>query len=143
MISMKLKKEELKKFEKNLSKRIFHIKYNYMKLEEIKKELEEFEKSKKEYEIKLKYDDEILKNSNLYQFNDLYILEIENHYILIRKDEKSFFFNNFILEINEYNKKNEKKKSLIDYMKNISNFIILEEEKIIILDIKENYLIKK
>lgn len=138
---MKKSKKFIEKILKEKSKRIYHIKYNYLKLEEIRKIIEKLEKSKKDYKIKLKYDDEILKNSNLYQIEDIEILEIENHYIIIRKDEKSFFFNQFILEINEYNQKNEKL-SLIDYMKNISNFIIIENEKIIILDIEKDYILK-
>ena len=140
---MKMKNEKLNQIEKSLSKRIFHIKYNYMKLNEIKNLIEKLEKSKEEYKEKLKYNDEILEKSNLYKIEDIEILEIENHYIIIRKDEKSFFFNQFILEINEYNKKNEKKKSLIDYMKNISNFLIFENENIIILDIEKDYIFKK
>ena len=138
---MKKSKKFLEKISKEKSKRIYHIKYNYIKLEEIRKIIEKLEKSKEDYKIKLKYDDEILKNSNLYQIEDIEILEIENHYIIIRKDEKSFFFNQFILEINNYNQKNEKL-SLIDYMKNISNFIIIENEKIIILDIEKDYILK-
>lgn len=138
---MKKSKKFLEKISKEKSKRIYHIKYNYLKLEEIRKIIEKLEKSKEDYKIKLKYDDEILKNSNLYQIEDIEILEIENHYIIIRKDEKSFFFNQFILEINEYNQKNEKL-SLIDYMKNISNFIIIDNEKIIILDIEKDYILK-
>ncbi len=138
---MKKSKKFLEKISKEKSKRIYHIKYNYLKLEEIRKIIEKLEKSKEDYKIKLKYDDEILKNSNLYQIEDIEILEIENHYIIIRKDEKSFFFNQFILEINEYNNKNEKL-SLIDYMKNISNFIIIDNEKIIILDIEKDYIMK-
>lgn len=138
---MKKSKKFLEKISKEKSKRIYHQKYNYLKLEEIRKIIEKLEKSKEEYKIKLKYDDEILEKSNLYQIEDIEILEIENHYIIIRKDEKSFFFNQFILEINEYNQKNEKL-SLIDYMKNISNFIIIENEKIIILDIEKDYILK-
>ena len=138
---MKKSKKFLEKISKEKSKRIYHQKFNYLKLEEIRKIIEKLEKSKEEYQIKLKYDDEILKNSNLYQIEEIEILEIENHYIIIRKDEKSFFFNQFILEINEYNQKNEKL-SLIDYMKNISNFIIIENEKIIILDIEKDYILK-
>ena len=138
---MKKSKKFLEKISKEKSKRIYHIKYNYLKLEEIRKIIEKLEKSKEDYKIKLKYDDEILKNSNLYQIEDIEILEIENHYIIIRKDEKSFFFNQFILEINQYNEKNEKL-SLIEYMKNISNFIIIENEKIIILDIEKDYILK-
>ena len=138
---MKKSKKFLEKISKEKSKRIYHIKYNYSKLEEIRKIIEKLEKSKEDYKIKLKYDDEILKNSNLYQIEDIEILEIENHYIIIRKDEKSFFFNQFILEINNYNQKNEKL-SLIDYMKNISNFIIIDNEKIIILDIEKDYILK-
>lgn len=138
---MKKSKKFIEKISKEKSKRIYHQKYNYLKLEEIRKIIEKLEKSKEEYQIKLKYDDEILKNSNLYQIEDIEILEIENHYIIIRKDEKSFFFNQFILEINEYNQKNEKL-SLIDYMKNISNFIIIDNEKIIILDIENDYIMK-
>lgn len=138
-----MKNEKLNQIEKSLSKRIFHIKYNYMKLNEIKKLIEKLEKSKEEYTEKLKYNDEILEKSNLYKIEDIEILEIENHYIIIRKDEKSFFFNNFILEINEYNKNQDKKKSLLDYMKNISNFLIFENENIIILDIEKDYIFKK
>ena len=138
---MKKSKKFLEKISKEKSKRIYHIKYNYLKLEEIRKIIEKLEKSKEDYKIKLKYDDEILEKSNLYQIEDIEILEIENHYIIIRKDEKSFFFNQFILEINNYNQKNEKL-SLIDYMKNISNFIIIENEKIIILDIEKDYILK-
>ena len=138
---MKKSKKFLEKISKEKSKRIYHQKFNYLKLEEIRKIIEKLEKSKEDYKIKLKYDDEILKNSNLYQIEDIEILEIENHYIIIRKDEKSFFFNQFILEINEYNQKNDKL-SLIDYMKNISNFIIIENEKIIILDIEKDYILK-
>ena len=138
---MKKSKKFLEKISKEKSKRIYHIKYNYLKLEEIRKIIEKLEKSKKDYKIKLKYNDEILEKSNLYEIEDINILEIENHYIIIRKDEKSFFFNQFIIEINQYNSKNEKL-SLIDYMKNISNFIIIENEKIIILDIEDDYIMK-
>ena len=138
---MKKSKKFLEKISKEKSKRIYHQKFNYLKLEEIRKIIEKLEKSKEDYKIKLKYDDEILEKSNLYQIEDIEILEIENHYIIIRKDEKSFFFNQFILEINQYNQKNEKL-SLIDYMKNISNFIIIENEKIIILDIEKDYILK-
>ena len=127
---MKKSKKFLEKISKEKSKRIYHQKYNYLKLEEIKKIIEKLEKSKEEYQIKLKYDDEILKNSNLYQIEDIEILEIENHYIIIRKDEKSFFFNQFILEINEYNQKNEKLS------------LIIENKKIIILDIEKDYILK-
>ena len=139
---MKKSKNFIEKISKEKSKRIYHQKYNYLKLEEIKKIIEKLEKSKEEYQIKLKYDDEILKNYKLYQIEDIEILEIDNKYIIIRKDEKSFFFNQFILEINNYNNKNEKKLSLIEYMKNISNFIIIENEKIIILDIEKDYILK-
>ena len=139
---MKKSKNFIEKISKEKSKRIYHQKFNYLKLEEIRKIIEKLEKSKEEYQIKLKYDDEILKNSKLYQIEDIEILEIENKYIIIRKDEKSFFFNQFILEINSYNNENEKKLSLIDYMKNISNFIIIENEKIIILDIEKDYILK-
>ena len=138
---MKKSKKFLEKISKEKSKRIYHQKFNYLKLEEIRKIIEKLEEDKNKYEIKLKYDDEILKNSNLYQIEDIEILEIENHYIIIRKDEKSFFFNQFILEINNYNQKNEKL-SLIDYMNNISNFIIIDNEKIIILDIEKDYIMK-
>ena len=138
---MKKSKKFLEKILKEKSKRIYHIKYNYLKLEEIRKIIEKLEEDKNKYEIKLKYDDEILKDSKLYQIEDIEILEIENHYIIIRKDKKSFFFNQFILEINNYNQKNDKL-SLIDYMKNISNFIIIDNEKIIILDIEKDYILK-
>ena len=138
---MKKSKKFLEKISKEKSKRIYHQKFNYLKLEEIRKIIEKLEEDKNKYEIKLKYDDEILKDSKLYQIEDIEILEIENHYIIIRKDEKSFFFNQFILEINNYNQKNEKL-SLIDYMKNISNFIIIDNEKIIILDIEKDYILK-
>ena len=138
---MKKSKKFLEKIEKSKSKRIYHQKFNYLKLEEIRKIIEKLEEDKNKYEIKLKYDDEILKNSNLYQIEDIEILKIENHYIIIRRDEKSFFFNQFILEINQYNQKNDKL-SLIDYMKNISNFIIIDTEKIIILDIEKDYIMK-
>ena len=138
---MKKSKKFLEKIEKSKSKRIYHLKFNYSKLNDIEKIIEKLEEDKNKYEIKLKYDDEILKNSKLYQIEDIEILEIENHYIIIRKDEKSFFFNQFILEINQYNQKNDKL-SLIDYMRNISNFIIIDNEKIIILDIEKDYILK-
>ena len=138
---MKKSRKFLEKISKEKSKRIYHQKFNYLKLEEIRKIIEKLEEDKNKYEIKLKYDDEILKNSKLYEIEEIEILEIDNKYIIIRKDEKSFFFNQFILEINEYNQKNEKL-SLIDYMKNISNFIIIDNEKIIILDIEKDYIMK-
>ena len=142
---MKKSKKFLEKISKEKSKREYHKKYNYLKLQEIRKNLiEKLEKSKEEYQEKLKYNDKILEKSNLYKIEDIEILEIEKYYILIRKDEKSFFFNNFIIEINDYNnnQKVENKKSLIDYMKNISNFLILENENIIILDTENDYILK-
>ena len=137
------KLDYLKKLEKEKSKRIFHQKYNYLKNNDIEKILKKLEEEKEEKEIKLKYDDEILKNSKLYKLEDIEILEIENKYILIRNDEKRFFFNDFILEIEEYNKNQEKKLSLLEYMKKISNFIIFNELNYIILDIEKDYILKK
>lgn len=137
------KLDYLKKLEKEKSKRIFHQKYNYLKNNDIEKLLKKLEDKKEEKEIKLKYDDEILKNSKLYKIEDIEILEIENKYILIRNDEKRFFFNDFILEINEYNKNQDKKLSLLDYMKKISNFMIFNELNYIILDIEKDYILKK
>ena len=143
---MKKSKKFLEKISKEKSKRIYHIKYNYLKLEEIRKIIEKLEKSKEEYQIKLKYDDEILKNSNLYQIEDIEILEIENHYIIIRKDEKSFFYNKFIQdEYRNYRRNNEKdniNNDLLKYIKNISNFLYFEKLKFIILDIENDYIIK-
>jgi len=137
------KLDYLKKLEKEKSKRIFHQKYSYLKNNDIEKLLKKLEEEKEEKEIKLKYDDEILKNSKLYKLEDIEILEIENKYILIRNDEKRFFFNDFILEINNYNKNQEKKLSLLEYMKKISNFIIFNELNYIILDIEKDYILKK
>ena len=90
----------------------------------------------------MKYDDEVLKNSKLYEVEDVNILEIDKKYIIIRKDEKSFFFNQFILEVNEYNKNNDNKLSLLEYIKEQSNFIVIDSLKYIILDTEKDYILK-
>ena len=135
---MKKSLKFVEKIEKGKSKRVLHQKYNYTKLEDIEKLLKDL---KEENLVKMRYDDEILENSKLYEVEDVSILEIDKKYIIIRKDEKSFFFNQFILEINDYNKNNEKL-SLIDYIKTISNFIVLNEKNYIILDTENDYIMK-
>ena len=129
----------LEKVEKGTSKRLYHQKYNYTKNTDIEKYITQLNEKT---EIKLKYDDEVLKNSKLYEVEDVNILEIDKKYIIIRKDEKSFFFNQFILEVNEYNKKNENKQSLIEYIKEKSNFIVIDTLKYIILDTEKDYILK-
>ena len=109
---MKKSKKFLEKISKEKSKRIYHIKYNYLKLEEIRKIIEKLEKSKEDYKIKLKYDDEILKNSNLYQIEDIEILEIMSYF---DKD-----FSQYILAIPEYTR-------IMEQLKTISE--IFEEQK--------------
>ena len=129
----------LEKVEKGTSKRLYHQKYNYTKNTDIEKLLNEMTEQN---EVKMKYDDEVLKNSKLYEVEDVNILEIDKKYIIIRKDEKSFFFNQFILEVNEYNKKNENKLSLLEYIKEKSNFIVIDTLKYIILDTEKDYILK-
>lgn len=129
----------LEKVEKGTSKRLYHQKYNYTKNTDIEKLLNEMTEQN---EVKMKYDDEILKNSKLYEVEDVNILEIDKKYIIIRKDEKPFFFNQFILEVNEYNKKNENKLSLLEYIKEKSNFIVIDTLKYIILDTEKDYILK-
>lgn len=129
----------LEKVEKGTSKRLYHQKYNYTKNTDIEKLLNEMTEQN---EVKMKYDDEVLKNSKLYEVEDVNILEIDKKYIIIRKDEKPFFFNQFILEVNEYNKKNENKLSLLEYIKEKSNFIVIDTLKYIILDTEKDYILK-
>lgn len=130
----------LEEIKNQKSKREFHIKYNYMKNQEISKIIEKLEKSKDKYKIKSRYNDiEEIKENNIYNIEDLEILEIENKYIIIRKDEKSFFYNIFIQEeYRNYNKENQI--SLLEYIEKISNFIYIKDLKYIILDIEENYI---
>lgn len=139
---MKKSKNYLEKIEKNLSKREYHQKYNYSKNNDIQKLLEKFEKEKEKYIIKSRYNDiEEIKNFNIYQIEDIEILDLEKKYILIRKDEKSFFYNIFIQE--EYRKYNQENQiSLLEYIEKISNFIIIQDLKYIILDIEKDYKIK-
>jgi len=132
----------IKNLSKEKSKRIYHIKYNYLRIDILNDIINELEKSKEKYEINLKYNDKILEKSKLYHINELYILEINKKYIIIRNDEKSFFFNKFIIEINDYIKENNKNISLLNYIKNISNFIYIDELKFIILDIENDYILK-
>lgn len=129
----------LEKVEKGTSKRLYHQKYNYTKNTDIEKLLNEMTEQN---EVKMKYDDEILKNSKLYEVEDVNVLETEKKNIIIRKDEKPFFFNQFILEVNEYNKKNENKLSLLEYIKEKSNFIVIDTLKYIILDTEKDYILK-
>lgn len=137
---MKKSSKFIEKLEKGKNKRVYHQKYNYLNTKDIEKYITQLNEKT---EIKLKYDDEILKGSKLYEVEDINILEIDNKYIIIRKDEKSFFFNTFILEINEYNNKNKTNKlSLLDYIKTISNFIVLDNKNYIILDTENDYIMK-
>ena len=137
---MKKSSKFIEKLEKGKNKRIYHQKYNYLNTKDIEKYITQLNEKT---EIKLKYDDEILKGSKLYEVEDINILEIDNKYIIIRKDEKSFFFNTFILEINEYNNKNKTNKlSLLEYIKTISNFIVLDNKNYIILDTENDYILK-
>ena len=137
---MKKSKNYLEKIEKNLSKREYHQKFNYSKNNDIQKLLEKFEKEKEKYIIKSRYNDiEEIKENNIYNIEDIEILEIENKYIIIRKDEKSFFYNIFIQEeYRNYNKENQI--SILEYIEKISNFIFIKDLKYIILDIEENYI---
>lgn len=130
----------LEEIKNQKSKREYHIKYNYMKNQEILKIIEKLEKSKDKYKIKSRYNDiEEIKENNIYNIEDLEILEIENKYIIIRKDEKSFFYNIFIQE--EYRNYNtENQISILEYIEKISNFIYIKDLKYIILDIEENYI---
>lgn len=137
---MKKSSKFIEKLEKGKNKRVYHQKYNYLNTKDIEKYITQLNEKT---EIKLKYDDEILKGSKLYEVEDINILEIDNKYIIIRKDEKSFFFNTFILEVNEYNNKNKTNKlSLLDYIKTISNFIVLDNKNYIILDTENDYILK-
>lgn len=139
-MSMKKSSKFIEKLEKGKNKRVYHQKYNYLNTKDIEKYITQLNEKT---EIKLKYDDEILKGSKLYEVEDINILEIDNKYIIIRKDEKSFFFNTFILEVNEYNNKNKTNKlSLLDYIKTISNFIVLDNKNYIILDTENDYILK-
>lgn len=140
---MKKSKNYLEKIEKNLSKREYHKKYNYSKNNDIQKLLEKFEKEKEKYEIKSRYNDiEEIKNFNIYNIEDIEILDLEKKYILIRKDEKSFFYNIFIQEeYRNYNKENQI--SILEYIEKISNFIYIESLNFIILDIEKDYIMKK
>lgn len=139
-MSMKKSSKFIEKLEKGKNKRVYHQKYNYLNTKDIEKYITQLNEKT---EIKLKYDDEILKGSKLYEVEDINILEIDNKYIIIRKDEKSFFFNTFILEINEYNNKNKTNKlSLLEYIKTISNFIVLDNKNYIILDTENDYILK-
>ena len=139
---MKKSKNYLEKIEKNLSKREYHQKINYSKNDDIQKILEKFEKEKEKFEINSRYSniDEI-KNFKIYQIEDIEILDLEKKYIIIRKDEKSFFYNIFIQEeYRNYRKENEI--SLLEYIEKISNFISIQDLKYIILDIEKDYKIK-
>ena len=137
---MKKSSKFIEKLEKGKNKRLYHQKYNYLNTKDIEKYITQLNEKT---EIKLKYDDEILKGSKLYEVEDINILEIDNKYIIIRKDEKSFFFNTFILEVNEYNNKNKTNKlSLLEYIKTISNFIVLDNKNYIILDTENDYILK-
>ena len=116
----------LEEIKNQKSKREYHIKYNYMKNQEISKIIEKLEKSKEKYEIKSRYNDiEEIKDFKIYQIEDIEILDLKEKYILIRKDEKSFFYNIFIQ---------------LEYIEKISNFIFIKDLKYIILDIEENYI---
>ena len=137
---MKKSMKFLEEIKNQKSKREYHIKYNYMKNQEISKIIEKLEKSKEKYEIKSRYNDiEEIKNFKIYQIEDIEILDLKEKYILIRKDEKSFFYNIFIQE--EYRKYNQENQiSLLEYIEKISNFIFIKDLKYIILDIEENYI---
>lgn len=140
---MKKSNNYLEKIEKNLSKREFHIKFNYMKNQEISNLLEKFEKEKEKFEINSRYSNiEEIKNFKIYQIEDIEILDLEKKYIIIRKDEKSFFYNIFIQEeYRNYNKENQI--SILEYIEKISNFISINNLKYILLDIEKDYLLKK
>lgn len=140
---MKKSNNYLEKIEKNLSKREYHQKYNYSKNNDIQKLLEKFEKEKEKFEINSRYSNiEEIKNFKIYQIEDIEILDLKEKYILIRKDEKSFFYNIFIQE--EYRKYNQENKiSLLDYIEKISNFISINNLKYLLLDIEKDYLLKK
>lgn len=145
---MKKNLDYIEMIEKNLSKREYHQNYNYMKRKEIEKIIEELEKSKEKYEIKSRYNSiEELKNYKIYNIEDIEILEIENKYIIIRKDEKSFFYNYFIQEeYRKYRRDNPKdniNNSILKYIRNISNFIFFDNLKFIILDIEKDYKLKE
>ena len=118
-----------------------------MKRKEIEKIIEDLEKEKEKYLIKSRYNDiEEIKEYSIYNIEDLEILEYKEKYILIRKDEKSFFYNKFIQEeYRNYRRNNEKdniNNDLLKYIKNISNFLYFEKLKFIILDIENDYFIK-
>lgn len=137
---MKKSMKFLEEIKNQKSRREYHIKYNYMKNQEISKIIEKLEKSKDKYKIKSRYNDiEEIKENNIYNIEDIEILEIENKYIIIRKDEKSFFYNIFIQEeYRNYNRENPI--SILEYIEKISNFIYIKDLKYIILDIEENYI---
>lgn len=84
------------------------------------------------------------KNSKLYYNKEysIYKFEFDNINIIIRDEiEKSFFFNKFINEYLDYNNnlKKENRISFKDFIINISNFLIFENKKYIILDIEKDY----
>ena len=84
------------------------------------------------------------KNSKLYYNKEysIYKFEFDNINIIIRDEiEKSFFFNKFINEYLDYNNnlKKDEKISFKNFIINISNFLIFENKKYIILDIEKDY----
>lgn len=120
---------------KRKNQREFNYINNYDKIEklefqEIKNRyidiLKEFEKSKLFYN----------KDYSIYKF------EFEKSIIIIRDEiEKSFFFNKFINEYLDYNNnlKKEEKISFEKFIIEISNFLIFDNKKYIILDIEKDY----
>lgn len=137
---MLLEKSKIKNYKLNEKKRKSMREYNYINYDMIKNLKFDEEISCNRYK---NYDDG-LKDIKLYQLNDkgniLYLVKILDYEILLRdNDEKSFFFNQYYM--NEYLEDREKNETIIDYLIK-SNFIMLKDEKRIILDYEGINLIK-
>lgn len=110
---------------------------NYDKLETI-----EFKEVKNTYTNRL----EELANSKLThnEKSGLYIIEWNNTKVLLRDEvEKRFFLNSFINEyldyITELEKEEQDKMTFKKYITDISNFLIIKDKPIIILDTEKDY----
>lgn len=110
---------------------------NYDKLETI-----EFKEVKNTYTNRL----EELVNSKLThnEKSGLYIIEWNNTKVLLRDEvEKRFFLNSFINEyldyITELEKEEQDKMTFKKYITDISNFLVIKDRPIIILDTEKDY----
>lgn len=110
---------------------------NYDKLETI-----EFKEVKNTYTNRL----EELANSKLThnEKSGLYIIEWNNTKVLLRDEvEKRFFLNSFINEyldyITELEKEEQDKMTFKKYITDISNFLVIKDRPIIVLDTEKDY----